>query len=91
MPYVSNQPLREAWEASGLPLAELAKRMGYIYVSKNDGRERSDAGAVQAALGLKRCKVRGKSPRWTIRKRMREDTALRYLEAMHLDPVDVGL
>jgi hypothetical protein len=89
--YVSNQPLREAWEASGLSLSELARRMGYVYISKKDGGERPNDAAIQAALGLKRCKIRGKSPHWTIQKRMREDTALRYLEAMHLDPVDVGL
>lgn len=91
MGYVSNRPLREAWEASGLPLTEVARRMGYVYVAKKDGLERPNDAAVQAALGLKRCKARGKDPRWVVQKRMREDTALRYLEAMHLDPVDVGL
>lgn len=85
MAYVDNRPLREAFERSGLSASEVARRAGYGH------GDRANDAAVKAALGLKRCKVRGKDLRWTIQKRMREDTALRFLEALSLDPVDIGL
>jgi hypothetical protein len=89
--YVSNRPLREAWEASGLSLSELASRMGYVYKTERNILPQTNTAPVERALGLKRYGQRGKSPRRVIQTRMREDVALRYLEAMHLDPVDVGL
>lgn len=90
MGYVSNRGLREAFERSDLTAMDLADRLGYRY-SASDGSLRPNDAAVKAALGLKRCRARGKARRWVVQRKMREETALRYMEAMNLDPVDVGL
>lgn len=75
---------------SGLSATELARRLGYLYLTPS-GRLQANDAAVKAALGLKRCRARGGEKRWVIQKRMQETTALRYVEALGLDPVDIGL
>lgn len=81
---VSVVPLREAFERSGLNFSDLANSLGYM----RSGR-RADPSPVRRALGFKRYTTRGClcPPQQS----MREATALRYAEALGLDPVDVGL
>lgn len=94
---ISNQPLREAFERSGVSLSQLALRLGYTrvarkkYVKQNGDisvytRITGDVMPVKRRLGL--CATaKGLPPQQGIA----EPTALRYCEALGLDPVDIGL
>lgn len=81
--WVDNAPLREAWEKSGVSLCELAQWLGYARGSHGD------EAPVRRALGLKTTRSRGflLAPQ----SKMLHSTALRYAEALSLDPIDVGL
>lgn len=88
-PLVSNGPLREAFERSELSFCKLARDLGYTRVLKGTGWVVSDPSPVKRALGLQA--YNGHGHRHPPQKFMREATALRYAEALGLDPVDVGL
>lgn len=86
---VSVVPLREAFERSELSFCKLAWSLGYTRVIKGTGWVVSDPSPVRRALGLQAYNSRGH--RYPAQKFMREATALRYAEALGLDPVDIGL
>lgn len=83
---IPNQPLREAFEASGLTATELAWRLGY---SRKNGRwRRADASPVRIVLGLK---PKARSNGGGFQTHMHEPTAVRYAKALNLDPHEIGL
>lgn len=88
-------PLQEEFlrrqEAGTMTAYRLAKLVGWE-CPRAGGRRgtRPDDSRVRNALGLKQYNPgRGYPPRF--RTQVREETALKLAEAMHLDPVDVGL
>lgn len=80
---IPNGPVREAVLRSGISLAELARRMGYM---------RPDSTPLRRSLGLvayvdvKRHRAAG---RWT-QPSITYEMAERICEAAGIDPVDVG-
>lgn len=87
--FVSNEPLRRAYLASGIPPSRIAKDMGWTARKKGrhgNGRvyRAGDTSRARKALGI--------SPdKGHFNKRMRKDVAARMAELLHLDPVDIGL
>lgn len=82
---VSNQPFREAFEASGRSAGDLARELGYM--RRQYGKQCYDHAPVLRALGLKK---EAPSRGGRLFSHMREQTALRYAEALDLDPLDLG-
>lgn len=83
---VPNDALREAFLASERSASDLARDLGYYRSMR--GRQTADEAPVRRALGLRTYKSNGRVFRQRF---MRYDTAVRYCEALGLDPVDVGL
>lgn len=81
---VDNRPLREAFEASGMTVSLLAVRLGYERKGPTGRRLAPDTAPVRRSLGLGIFKGHRQT-------QMQVRTALRYVEALELDPVDVGL
>jgi hypothetical protein len=69
------RPFREAFEQSGLSLSEIARRCGWTRV---------DQPRAGRALGFHR-------DHGEYRQRLRYETAVALMEALDLDPIDVGL
>lgn len=89
MAWISNAPLREAFLRSEVTARQLADTLGYTRTHHNRLRPYPDASTPLRALGLQPYWSRGgKCPP---QKLMREDTALRYAEALGLDPWEIGL
>jgi len=78
---VSNRALREAFLRSGLSSVDLARRLG------NPRR----CSHVLRALGISAYKMRSDYPAKQAQTSIRETTALRYAEALGLDPMDIEL
>lgn len=84
LPLVSNKPLREAFEESPIGMSELTRRMGYLRSGDYLSPPRTffpDTSRVRRMLGLTK-----DNQQW-----LRQSTAKRLANALHLDPVDVGL
>ena len=79
MSLVPNQPLREAFECSEMSAVELAKLLGY---------SEANSTPVLRVLGLRRNTPYDGG---AFRAVVHETTALKYAEALGLDPVDIGL
>ncbi len=82
--FVENRPLREAFESSRTTASLLAFRLGYERRTPSGGKA-ADIAPVRRALGLQA------SAAGQFQSRMQIRTALRYVEALGLDPVDFGL
>lgn len=86
---VSNARLRKAFLASKTPAYVVAERAGvYRTVSRRRGvqpRRVGDGTTLERELGLKR------TSEGRIRRTIPLDRALKYVEALGLYPVDVGL
>lgn len=67
---------------------DLAYRLGWERVSTSSGRRVPDVDRVRQSLGLVKQPSRGQN---YVRQSIREQTAVAIVEAMGLDPVDVGL
>jgi hypothetical protein len=78
---VSCKPLAEAAQRCDLSYSEIGARMGWP-------RRRSAAEATRA-LGMK--PYRNGSGEWRRRESMPYEQAVRFCEAMDVDPVEVGL
>lgn len=95
---VSNAPLRDAFNASALNAHELAVHLGIMRRFSapscrdgaviREGRWGGDATAVKRDLGLVPNTGRAKG---TMRRQVTIAKALRYAEALGLDPAEVGL
>lgn len=83
---VPNKPLREAFLSSGITATELAWRLGYI---RHRGRWVGDEAPVRRALGIHAHSTHGYPKR--LQEHMGEKLALRYAEALNLDPHELGL
>jgi hypothetical protein len=83
---VPNDALREAFLASDRTASDLARSLGYFRIVK--GRQVADDAPVRRALGLRTYRRKGREMRQRF---MHYDTAVRFCEALGLDPVDVGL
>lgn len=86
---VDVKPLREAFLNSGLGPAELARRLNWF-----DSKGNADASRLNRQLGIQTYQLSSTKKRYKHtfrRQKMSYDTALKIAEAMHLDPIDVGL
>lgn len=79
--HVVNDPLREAFLASGVSASKLAEGLGMTA-----GKGKPDTSAVKRSLGLM-----PESGGTAMRRTMREEKALRFAEMLGLDPVEIGL
>jgi len=81
---IPNQPLREAFERSGLSPQQLACFLGK---ERTTGGKYTcgDGGEIRRALGIRR------DSEGNFRQEISEDKALAYIEALNLDPVDFNL
>lgn len=90
--YVSNAPLREAFERSGFSFYELARlvdAMRIVRYPSGNYRVGPDCQRVRRVLGY--YSVWNSRGRRDTQRFVREETALRYAKALGLDPVDIGL
>ncbi len=78
------EPIREAFQRSGLTLSELAKEAGLT--ARDKGKPKADTSRAARMLGLKAQKS-GDGFHY-INQFMRYENALRLVRAMGLDPVD---
>lgn len=76
---VETSVLKDAFEKSGLSLAELARRLQWYH---------PDTQRVKRTLGINPELTRGCH---IYRKAVRYDTALRIIRALDADPIDYGL
>lgn len=88
MERVPNDPLRERFQAlhdrDGLSLHELAKRVGWI----RQYDRRPDSMRVARTLGLAPTRSRGRDQ---VRRQISYSTAVRFAEALDLDPYEAGV
>lgn len=85
------EPVRDAYQASGMTITELARALGW-YCGRQRGHRietMPDTQRVRRHLGLVKDKSGDRVPR--VRKHMREKTALKFAKALDLDPRDLGL
>ena len=87
MNFVSNKPLREAFEKSSFSARELADILGYRRTL--DGRDVPDPSQVKRKLGLAYSTSRGK--RWPPQRYLTEETALKFGNLLGLDPHELDL
>jgi hypothetical protein len=94
--YYPVEPIREAVQASDLPLNTIAVNLGYL--RKTRGRYiKGDTARVKRHLGIMpqyNVKVRQSGQVYRHKaysKNMKYETALKIINALGLDPVDFGL
>lgn len=85
---ISNAPLRAAFLSSSLSSWDMARALGHERKRWTTNKTIPDATPVLRALGLKPEPAAEEN---RIRTHMQEATALRYAEALGLDPHEIGL
>lgn len=84
---VPRAPFVEAYERSGLPPSEVAKRLGWI----NSGTGMGDSTRVLRALGLRPDSAHGYKSFRPRHGYLSYDLGVRLARALDVDPVDVGV
>lgn len=86
---VAKEPIREAFERSGLSLSELCRRLGFVR-RDDKGYLVADTSILSRKLGIQHY---GRSPAGAAKRQsnIQIDVAVRIVRALHLDPVDFGL
>lgn len=79
--------LQRAIEESGVPVAEVCWRMGWI--ERVDGRDRATSTRLKRVLGLVAWK--GGDGHESYSTSVSEETAIQIARALHLYPRDIGL
>lgn len=88
--FVSNAPLRRAFEAGGITAGQVGLRVGRTRKVNGGRNVGGDATAVLRDLGLA-IQYSGGGRFGGRRRLINEAKALRYAQALGIDPVDLGL